>query len=88
MALKAGFSHSLATLILTLLSALLLGYLKHIGVFEKFFDFLTARSLTFSLWLERSFNIVVNHEMIVPIVVASVLAFVWGIVYHITRSRK
>ena len=88
MAMKSGISHSLATLVLTLLSALLLGYLKHIGVFEGFFDFLTAGSLKFSMWLESSFDIVVNHEMIVPVVVASVLAFVWGIVYHFARSGK
>ena len=86
MAVKTGTSHALATLLLTLLSALLIHFLRDVGVFEKIFNFLLQISYNFSQWLENSTNITVSHEIIPVLFVATVLAFVWGMVFHLIRK--
>ncbi len=86
MALKTGASHSLATLLLTLISALLIHFLRHVGVFENFFDYLLDVSLKFSEWLNRSMSINITYELFPTLFVAAILAFAWGIVFHFARK--
>lgn len=86
MALKTGISHSLATLLLTLISALLIHFLRHMGVFENFFDYLLEVSLKFSEWLNKSMNINITYELFPTLFVAAILAFAWGIVFHFVRK--
>jgi len=86
MALKTGASHSLATLLLTLISALLIHFLRHVGVFENFFDYLLDLSLKFSEWLNRSMSINITYEIFPTLFVAAILAFAWGIVFHFARK--
>jgi hypothetical protein len=86
MAIKTGFSHSLATLLLTLIGALLIHFLRHVGIFERLFDFLLLTSLQFSSWLSTSFNIEISHELFPVVFVAAVLAFIWGIIFHLSRQ--
>jgi hypothetical protein len=88
MALKTGFSHALATLILTLLSALLVAYLNTVGIFNHIFTFLNVYTLKISQWLETTLKMQIPHELIVPVMVASVMAFVWGLFFHIVRHRR
>jgi hypothetical protein len=86
MAIKTGFSHSLATLLLTVVGALLIHFLRHVGSFEKIFDFLLLTSFRFSQWLEQSMGIVINYELFPTVFIAAILAFVWGILFHVTRK--
>lgn len=86
MALKTGASHSLATLLLTLISAMLIHFLRHVGVFENFFDYLLGVSLNFSGWLGRSVGIQITYELFPTLFVAAILAFAWGIIFHIARK--
>lgn len=86
MAIKTGFSHSLATLLLTLIGALLIHFLRHVGIFEKIFDFLLLASLQFSTWLSASFKIEISYELFPVVFVAAVLAFIWGIIFHLSRQ--
>ena len=86
MALKTGASHSLATLLLTLISALLVHFLRHVGVFENFFNFLLGVSQNFSEWLSNSMGIQITYELFPTLFVAAILAFAWGIVFHIARK--
>jgi hypothetical protein len=86
MALKTGTSHSLATLLLTLISALLIHFLRHVGFFEGIFEWLLKVSYSFSQWLEQSLSISITHELFPIVFVASMLAFVWGIIFHIARK--
>jgi hypothetical protein len=86
MAIKSGFSHSLATLLLAIISALLIHFLSSVGIFEHFFSYLLKMSDKFANWLENAVNIKIAHELFPTIFVASLLAFVWGIVYHIRRN--
>lgn len=86
MALKTGASHSLATLLLTLISALLVHFLRHAGVFENFFNFLQGVSLKFSEWLSNSMEVHITYELFPTIFVATILAFAWGIVFHFARK--
>ena len=86
MALKTGSSHALATLLLTLISALLIYFLKDVGVFEIIFEYILAQSYSFSMWLGNNFNIQIHHEIFPIALVAALLAFVWGFFYHISRK--
>jgi len=86
MAVKSGASHSLATLLLAIISALLIHYLKHVGIFENIFGSLHKLSFRFSAWLNKSFNIEITHELFPIIFVAALLAFVWGVIFHLTRD--
>jgi len=86
MAIKTGTSHSLATLLLTLISALLIHFLRHVGIFENIFDYMLKISFNFSLWLEKSLNIGITHELFPTLFVATVLAFIWGIIFHVSRK--
>ena len=86
MAVKTGFSHSLATLLLTLVGALLIHFLRHEGSFEKIFDFLLLLSLKFSGWLEQSMGIIINYELFPTVLIAAILAFIWGVLFQMTRK--
>ncbi len=86
MAVKTGVSHLLATLLLTLISALLIHFLRHVGFFEGVFDYMLKLSLQFSEWLEKSTNIEIAHEIFPTVFVAAILAFAWGIIFHIARK--
>lgn len=86
MAVKTGVSHLLATLLLTLISALLIHFLRHVGFFESVFDYMLKLSLQFSDWLEKSMNISIAHEIFPTVFVAAILAFAWGIIFHISRK--
>lgn len=88
MAIKNGVSHSFATLLLTLISALLIGYLKYIGMFEVIFDYMDLIFFNFSNWLAKFFDIEISYEIFIPVFVASVLASIWGIIFHIARYRR
>ena len=88
MAMRSGFSHAFATLILTVLSALLVGYFNHVGISSRIFNYLNSVSLKVSLWLENALSIHVSHELIVPLMVATVMAFIWGILFHFVRYGR
>lgn len=87
MAIKTGFSHSMATLLLTILSALLIYFLRDVGIFERIFDYLTGVSYRVSIWFERIFHVSISYEIFPIIFVAAVLAFLWGVIYHISRRN-
>jgi hypothetical protein len=86
MAIKTGSSHALATLLLTLVSALLIYFLKDVGAFETIFDYMLEQSYRFSAWLENNFNVQIHHEIFPIALVAALLAFLWGFFFHITRK--
>jgi hypothetical protein len=86
MALKTGASHSLATLCLTLISALLIHFLRHVGLFENFFNYLLNVSLNFSEFLRSAMGVTITFELFPTIFVAAILAFAWGIVFQIARK--
>ncbi len=86
MAIKTGFSHSLATLLLTIVSALLIYFLKDVGVFSQIFSFLLDISFRLSVWIERTQGVSINYELIPVVIVAGILAFIWGVIYHISRK--
>jgi thiamine transporter ThiT len=85
MALRSGLSHSMATLLLGIISALLIKFLSKIGIFDRFFDYLLGLSDKFSNWLEKTMEIKISHELFPIIFVATLLAFLWGVIYHIRR---
>lgn len=87
MAMKTGVSHSSATLLLTIVGTLLTEYLRHLGVFRHVFEFLEMVSVHFSSLLRALFNLNVRQDVLVPAVVASLLAFLWGVVFHLIRYR-
>jgi hypothetical protein len=86
MAIKSGFSHSFATLILTVISSLLLHLLKDNGFFDKTFGFLSTCSMKFTEILEKTTEIRIAHELFPTLFIACILAFLWGIVFHIARK--
>jgi hypothetical protein len=86
MAIKTGFSHALATLLLTLVSSLLVYFLRHVGLFERIFDVLISISFRFTQWLERSMSINISYEIFPVVFVAAILAFIWGVIFQISRD--
>ncbi len=43
-------------------------------------------SLQFAEWLEKSTNIEIAHEIFPTVFVAALLAFAWGVIFHIARK--
>lgn len=87
MALKSGASHAFSTLILTLLGAVLVQYLKYVS----FFEYLFKVNESLATFLAHSFNLLALVHLPVKlfeyILIAFILSFIWGIAFHFIRSE-
>lgn len=86
MALKSGASHAFSTLILTLIGAILVQYLKYVSFFEYLFKINESLAAFFA----HSFNLfALVHlpvELFEYILIAFILSFIWGIAFRFIRS--
>jgi len=85
MALKAGASHAFSTLLLTLLAAILIQYLKEIRFFEFIFRINEFNANLIAPNLSTFFNIEVPVVLIEYLSFAFILSFIWGLIYHYAR---
>ena len=86
MAVKSGTSHALAALILTILSAILIRYIEIKGFFEGVLSFLDrAGNMMIGLIVSFS-NVELEIAMVKPLMVATILCFIWGVIYHYSRN--
>lgn len=87
MALKSGASHAFFTLLLTLVGAVLVQYLKHVSFFEHFFRF----NEWMAVLLANSINLIalvqVPVELLEYVTIAFFLSFLWGVGYHLARAE-
>lgn len=88
MPVKSGTSHAVAALSLTLLSSLLINYLRHTGLLGGFMDALTEMSVSWSMFLQTNFQIDIHQEVFAPLLMATLMAFVWGLIYHMFRHGR
>lgn len=86
MAKKSGFSHAFAALTGLVAGELLLFYLR--PSFPAVTASLEGRAERFSLWLADTYKVQVAPQIFVPALVAFVLAFLWGITYHLIRHGR
>lgn len=86
MAFKSGFSHSLGSVILLVVGAVLVEYLKPsfpgiIRPLEWFADRLAGA-------IQTTLGISVAPQIFGPLIILFVLSFVWGTLYHFARHGR
>jgi len=81
---KHGMSHALATLIGTIISGIILEFLKsYIPVIRKVFYFLGSQ---LSAFFEITFGVHLSTEVLSIALLATILAFFWGIAFKYMHS--
>ena len=85
MARKSGFSHALAALISLVLGRILVTYLK--PYFPLVIDPLEKWGASVEEWLEGRLGVEFHPGLLIPVIVATLLAFAWGVLYHFIRHR-
>ena len=85
MAVKSGISHTLATILGMVISAIFVEYVK-IWV-PTLFKILDKIGIWIFQWLYKYVGVKIPQDIFVPLLVASFLAFLWGVLYHAARFR-
>lgn len=86
MALKSGSSHAFSTLLLTILAAVFVQYLKEVMFFHYLFRINEVVSVYVASFLSYFFSVSIPALMIEYLFFAFFLSFLWGVVYHYSRS--
>ena len=86
MAVKSGVSHTLAAIIATIVGAIFIEYLKIWT--PGIFNLLNKLGIAASHWLYKYVGVTIPQQVFVPLFVTSLLAFVWGVLYHMARFGK
>jgi len=81
---KHGISHALATLIGTIISGIILEFLKsYIPLIRNVFFFLGSRLSTF---FEITFGVSLSKEVLSIALLATIFAFLWGVAFKYMHS--
>lgn len=83
MAHKTGISHGFSVLIGLLAADLLLHYCR--PAFPSVLLPIEGGIRSVCEWISRSSGVPLQHELLVPALVAAMLAFLWGMLYHHVR---
>jgi hypothetical protein len=86
MALKSGASHAFSTLILTMVGALLVQYLKHVSFFEYLFKINESIAIFLANGINMLALVYVPTELLEYVTIAFFLSFLWGVGYHLARA--
>lgn len=86
MALKSGFSHSFGSVILLVVGAVLVEYLK--PFFPQIIEPLDWFAGNLAGAIEAVLGISVAPQIFGPLVILFVLSFVWGSIYHFARHGR
>ncbi len=86
MARASGASHAAAVLVSLIAGTLLIAYLR--PVFPGVIAGLEGGAHTAQSWLENSLGVRFSQNVLVPLCVAVVLAFVWGVIYHVISHGR
>jgi hypothetical protein len=86
MPLKTGSSHALATLILTVISAILIEFLRELGFISVVISYLDGVAGYLSNSISNTFNVPISGHFFSIVLTSSILAFVWGMVFHVSRG--
>ena len=81
MPIKSGSSHGLAVLICTVIAAFLVELLR--PVLPKVISLASQAAE----WLIRTLDIPIQRQALAIVLVASTLAFIWGIVFKLRNAR-
>lgn len=88
MAYKSGISHAASALILTILSAVIIQFSKEYRFMDDFIRGIEKVSLGLIGILDQVFSIQLDVTYATPLLMGSILCFVWGVVYHRVRNRN
>jgi len=86
MPLKTGSSHALATLLLTVISAILIEFLRELGYISLIIRYLDGVAGYLAHTISSSFNVPISGQFFTIVLTSSVLAFIWGMVFHVSRG--
>lgn len=86
MARKSGYSHALAALLSLLVGKLLVSYLH--PYFPMVFDPLERKAQQLLEKLSTALGVEWNSDFFVPLLVAILIAFIWGLLYHRVRHER
>ncbi len=86
MAHKTGISHASSVLLGLLSAELLVHYCR--PAFPNLILPVEEGIRSSSQWITRMIGVPLHHEMLIPAVVAALLAFLWGMIYHVARHGR
>lgn len=87
MAVKTGTSHAASTLVMTLISVIMVQYLKQVRFFESIFELNEYLARQFAAGLHLLAMVYIPVQIVEFLIIAFVLSFFWGIAYHFSRFR-
>ena len=87
MPVKSGTSHAMAAFLLMIASAFIIKYLEHHQTFELLLTRLNFYAVELSSVLEEYFEISMQKEILVMVLIASSLSFIWGFIYQMSRRQ-
>ena len=87
MAYKSGVSHAASALILTILSAVIIQFAKEYRFFDDFFRGLEIVSIALVGLINNTFTVQFDAAFATPLLMGSILCFIWGVVYHRIRNE-
>ena len=87
MAYKSGVSHAASALILTILSAVIIQFTKEYRFMDDFFRGLEIVSLALVGLINNTFTVQFDAAFTTPLLMGSILCFIWGVVYHRVRNE-
>ncbi len=85
MAVKSGISHTFAAIMAMVLGTIFAEYLKTWA--PGIMKILNRFAIEMSKIVENLTHFSIPKELFVPIFIGSLLAFLWGMVYHFSRFR-